>query len=221
MKRGAAAATQPKASATAVCDRGKPVVCPSIALPGDGAPSDRAAPDPLIARALAGDRPAWAALIAQHDRVVMVSLLARGVAMELARELTQETWLRLIEQQRCGRLHDLRLPGLAITLARFLFLTGLRAVRPVEQPPQRPLALAPDPGPSIEDRLLGREQLSRAEQALAACSPSARQTFALIYDEPSLPHAEVAQRLGLSLQRVRQTLCEVRKRIRSALEGDA
>jgi RNA polymerase sigma-70 factor (ECF subfamily) len=35
-----------------------------------------------------------------------------------------------------------------------------------------------------------------------------------------LSHAEVAKKVGLSLQRVRQILCEVRKELREALEGE-
>jgi RNA polymerase sigma-70 factor (ECF subfamily) len=39
----------------------------------------------------------------------------------------------------------------------------------------------------------------------------------LIYENPDLPHAEAAAQVGLSVQRVRQILCEVRKRLRAVL----
>jgi RNA polymerase sigma-70 factor (ECF subfamily) len=179
----------------------------------------------LVAEALRGERGAWAELVRRHDRRVMVALLARGVRVERARDLVQETWLRLMQQQAQGRLRELKLPGLAIAQAQFLLLDELR------QRTRREDGEAPADAPGLEllasplanplERLVGREQLRRAEQALQDCSPSARRTFALVYDNPGLPQGEVAQRLGLSLQRVRQTLCEVRKRIRLAIEGDA
>src|SRR5689334_10042253 len=49
----------------------------------------------LSRRALAGDRAAWDALVARHHRRVVVSLLARGVRVDRAHELAQETWARL------------------------------------------------------------------------------------------------------------------------------
>jgi DNA-directed RNA polymerase specialized sigma24 family protein len=39
-----------------------------------------------------------------------------------------------------------------------------------------------------------------------------------VYEDPGVPHAEVAVKVGLSVQRVRQILCEVRKTLREALE---
>jgi DNA-directed RNA polymerase specialized sigma24 family protein len=115
----------------------------------------------------------------------------------------------------------MKLPGLAIAQARFLLLSGRRAAGSLEVLAPQAMPAAIDGGPSVEDRLLGREQLRRAQQALAACSPSAQRTFGLVYEQPGLAHAEVARQMGLSLQRVRQILCEVRQRIRSAIEGDS
>jgi RNA polymerase sigma-70 factor (ECF subfamily) len=46
--------------------------------------------------------------------------------------------------------------------------------------------------------------------------------FELVYDHPELGYAEVAAQVGLSVQRVKQIVFEVRKRLRGALaEGDA
>jgi RNA polymerase sigma-70 factor (ECF subfamily) len=55
---------------------------------------------------------------------------------------------------------------------------------------------------------------------LSACSDSAKKVFRLAYGGDGLSHAEVAERVGLSLQRVRQILCEVRAKLRTALEGE-
>jgi RNA polymerase sigma-70 factor (ECF subfamily) len=186
------------------------------------APTDEGA---LAERALAGDRKAWDALIARHHRRVVVSLLAKGIRVDRAHELAQETWARLVQQQQRGLLTELRLPNLALTQAAFLAADDARRSRrealsgPVEELPERQQPV--DPSASAEKRLLSEEQLARAHEALAGCSPSARNVFLLACDGQELPHAEVAARVGLSVQRVRQILCEVRKKLRTALEEES
>ncbi len=185
----------------------------------------QAGEDELSQRALAGDRRAWDALIARHHRRVVVSLLAKGVRVDRAHELAQETWTRLIQQQQRGLLTELRLPNLAITQASFLAADEARRARReaisgnVEELPERQHPV--DPSVSAERRLVSEEQLAKAHQALAGCSPSARSVFLLACDGQELPHAEVAARVGLSVQRVRQILCEVRKKLRTALEEES
>ncbi len=179
----------------------------------------------LSRRALGGDRDAWNTLISRHQHRVVVSLLARGVRVDRARELAQETWTRLIQQQQKGLLSELKLPHLALTQAAFLAADEARRARrealqaPVEELPesQHPV----DPAASAERRLLSEEQLARAREALGQCSTSAQRVFHLACDGQELPHAEVAARVGLSVQRVRQILCEVRKKLRGALEEEA
>jgi len=54
--------------------------------------------------------------------------------------------------------------------------------------------------------------------ALTTCSLTARKVFGLVYGKPGGNAAAAAQQLGLSLQRVRQILCETRAHLRRALE---
>jgi RNA polymerase sigma-70 factor (ECF subfamily) len=132
--------------------------------------------------------------------------------------------MRLIEQQRAGRLTQLVLPGLAIAQAAFFSLESARR----ESSRHEPLPLdgvreatdLVDPAADAEARLVSGERLERAEQVLSRCSASARAVFQLAYGGEGLSHAQVAEKVGLSLQRVRQILCEVRKELRTALEGD-
>jgi len=174
----------------------------------------------LVARALDGDRDAWGALIARHDHRVVLSLLARGIAIGPARELAHQTWIRLIDRQRAGRLARLELPGLAVRQAAFLALDAARGARPevLSLDQAEDDAAFIDPDASIEDRLIRREELERAQAELERCSPLARRLFALVYANPGMSHAEAARQAGLSVQRVRQTLCEVRARLRVAIE---
>lgn len=178
-------------------------------------------PEPqLLALAQRGDRDAWGVLIKRHDHRVVLSLLARGLRLDQARELAHQTWIRLIAQQDAGRLERIDLPGLAIRQAGFLALDAVRRRDPAAHDPLPDTAAVVDPEASIEERLIRREELARVQAELARCSPVARELFALLYGDPEMRHAEAARRLGLSVQRVRQTLCEVRARLRAAIETE-
>ena len=178
----------------------------------------------LCERALNGDGGAWNALIHKHNHRVVVSLLARGVRIDRAKDIAQETWIRLIEQQRAGRLAALVLPGLAVAQAAFFSLEHARRdgarYAPVPLETTREAVDLVDPAADAETRLVTGERLERAEQVLAGCSRSARAVFQHAYGGEGLSHAQVAEKVGLSVQRVRQILCEVRKELRTALEGD-
>lgn len=174
----------------------------------------------LASLALDGLGEAWNTLIKRHNHRVLVSLLARGIPMDRAKELVQETWLQLIEQQRRGRLQRIELPGLAIRQAFFLAMADLRRRHPGRAEPltafpvEVPVAVVD----SVEREILTKQQLAQAQRALGECSESARQVFRLLYEDPDRAHLDVANEVGLSIQRVRQIICEVRKKLRPILE---
>jgi RNA polymerase sigma factor (sigma-70 family) len=171
--------------------------------------------------ALLGHREAWDALIARHTPRVVLALLAIGLPATRARELAGDAWMRLVEQQRRGRIQRLELPGLAIAQARFLALEGNRAE--AASHPSLPLDVAEsvaDPHPTPEDRLLSSEQLGRARDVLATCSRSHERVFRLVYGPRGMSQADVARQLNLSVERVRHILMELRKKLRSAIEED-
>ena len=178
----------------------------------------------LCASALRGEREAWSALVQRHNQRVVVALLSRGVRIDRAKDIAQESWIRLVEQQRQGRLERLQLPGLAISQATFLWLesarreTAARRHEPIDEPAIA--ATLADPRDDAESRMVTEERVDCAVEVLASCSDSARKVFRLVYGGDGLSHAEVAERVGLSLQRVRQILCEVRAKLRIALEGE-
>jgi RNA polymerase sigma-70 factor (ECF subfamily) len=169
----------------------------------------------------------WKEAIQCHDRRVVLTLLARGVRLDRARELAHETWLRLIEQHRAGRLSHVKLPGLAVTQALFLAKDDFRRERLRErsaassaeaEPGGIAWATAAAEPADIERRLIDRQGLERAARALGTCSPADQRVFDFCYQNPELGQAEAAARLGLSTQRIRQTLCKVRKVLRQAIE---
>jgi RNA polymerase sigma-70 factor (ECF subfamily) len=208
-------------------DSSPDVQAPARAVRSAAAAKPAADDKALCARALAGDEEAWNALVTKHDHRVVVSLLARGVRIDRAKDIAQEAWIRLVEQQRAGRLSHLTLPGLAIAQAAFLSLEAARrdgrgeSLVAHEADAARYATDLVDPAADAETRLLTTERLERAERVLGGFAPNAREVFRLAYGGEGLSHAVVAERVGLSLQRVRQILCEVRKELKDALESEA
>jgi RNA polymerase sigma-70 factor (ECF subfamily) len=196
------------------------LACPRPHHPAPVTPHADKPEQQVVELARAGDREAWDELIARHDHRVVLSLLARGVRLARARELSQQTWMRLYEQERAGRLERLELPGLAVRQAAFLALEDARRREPdaVDATPE--LAALTDPSASIEERLIRRDELRRAQAELERCPPSARRVFSFIHANPDMRHADAARELGLSVQRVRQILCEVRARLRAAIHSE-
>jgi RNA polymerase sigma factor (sigma-70 family) len=189
-------------------------------LAGGDEPAARAA---VPSRVRGTDRD-WGRLIETHQHRVVMSLMATGLGLDRARELANEAWARLMEKDRKGALTKLELPGLAIVQARFLAWDERR--RDLAQRRQQPLPeesaseeLLVDGRPDPEQRLLTRQRVRQALEAVATSPPTAQRLFRLLYADPSLPHARAAEELGLSVQRVRHVLCELRKRVRDALEG--
>jgi RNA polymerase sigma factor (sigma-70 family) len=166
----------------------------------------------------------WQLLIERHHHRVVLGLVASGFEFDRARDLANEAWVRLMEKDRTSGLGELKLPGLAIVQARFLAWDERRreSMRTRHQPGDSPGGeeLVVDRQPSPEQRMLSRQQVQQALEVVAASGTSAQRLFRLLYAEPSLSHARAAEQLGLSVQRVRQILCELRRRVRDVLEGD-
>lgn len=163
------------------------------------------------------EKAAWDDAIRRHDRRVYLSVLAMGVTPDRAREVVQATWARLMEQHASGAIVQLEFPGLAIRQARFIALNDLQR-RKIEM---RVLSSLPEstPAPEVERVVASRQEIERVLDALGTCSSTAKQVFRLVYATPGGNCASAAKMLGLSLQRVRQILCETRAHIRKTLEG--
>ena len=187
----------------------------------------RLSKEELEAQALEGHAEAWDEIIRRHTHRVVVVLLARGVPLDVAEELTQEAWLRLVQQQRAGHLHTLQFPGLAIAQARWLAMEANRSRARREAIAGAPMSLhaqpqaleITDPALDPEQRTQQRQLLEAVQKELRRCPPRAQQIFRAVYGMEARRPAEVARDLGLSVQRVRQILCEVRARLRHALDG--
>ena len=176
----------------------------------------------IAARALEGQSSAWDEIVRRHSHRVLLALLARGVPWDAAHDLVQEVWLRLVRQQHAGRLQSLALPGLAIAQAGWLAREAGRTKRRHETIMSgREVVTVDDvdhdPGADPEQQAIRRERLDRIREELEVCPPRARQIFLAVYGPEGRSPAEAARAFGLSVQRVRQAVCEVRARVRAAL----
>lgn len=161
----------------------------------------------------------WKAAIARHDHALVLSLLASGLRLDDARDVAQEAWLRVIEASATGRLTHLELPGLVIRQASFIVLDRQRASTLRTHVPEDEAATLPA-DERADHQAHARELLATLEAGLATATPRQREVFFTVLAAPDAGHRELAARRGLSLQRFRQVLCDVRARLRRALEED-
>lgn len=159
----------------------------------------------------------WSALIAKHNHTVVLALLSHGFRIHQARDIAHDAWAKLFEARHAGKLATFELPGLAIRQALFLAADLRRELGRPAIPLESACDLL-DLHATPETRLEWKQQLARTETAAAGLSERTQKVFATVLDNPDVPHALLAQRLGLSLQRLRQTLCEARARLKGALE---
>lgn len=165
----------------------------------------------------------WGPIIRAHQHRVLMSIVGMGIPFARAQEVAQATWARLIEQRRAGQLKEAKYPGLALAQARYLALEEHRKLRRETKTVESlhvsktisDLAVV-DP----EGLIQTKEQLARAPEIIKSSAPSAQRVFLMVYQDPGRPHAEIAEQVGLSVQRVRQILCEVRRELRRAMERE-
>ncbi len=159
----------------------------------------------------------WKDAVAAHDHSLILALLSAGLRLDEARDVAQEAWLKVMEASAEGRLSRIELPGLVIRQASFIVSDRQRArrVRNAQPLHQAEALAAPD---DAESGLHTRELLKTVGVELASASPRAQSVFWAAFHAPELGHGALAQVEGLSVQRFRQVLCEVRAKLRRAVE---
>lgn len=159
----------------------------------------------------------WKKAVAEHDHRLIISLLAAGLRLDEARDVAQEAWLRLIEAASTGRLESVELPGLVIRQASFIVADRSRARRLRPQGALREAESHPS-AQDVEAQSHARQLLETVRLELAVVSPRAQSVFLAVLHDAELGHRALAEREGVSLQRFRQVLCEVRAKLRQAVD---
>lgn len=175
----------------------------------------------VIERCAAGDGAAWNDFIARFE-----GTLRRGIAQAfggagprrgLAEDLLQEVYCRLLEGdarrlRRCRERNETAIRAYLVRLARNVAIDHLRSRRTVRRgrrhlvvqaPPGSGLERAPDRRPSIEDRLILRQQgrrfLRSCRRAAAGRAENRNVRILALAFLAGLTSQEISRRLGLSL----------------------
>ena len=176
-----------------------------------------AALDAEVTAAIAGDRDAFARLVAATSSLVTAITLSETRDVELARDAAQDVYLQV-----WAGLGGLRQPGsflpwlrtAARRQARRLSLQRTRRARGAEA--DAALEQAVDAGPGPGERLLDAERASLVRSALEALPDEARETLILYYREGH-SSAQVGRLLGLSDAAVQQRLSRARSKVREEI----
>ncbi len=154
-----------------------------------------------------------------HARALRGYLARRLGDSQLAADLVQESFLRLAEQQRQGRVQHS--PGYLYQIARNLLVDHLR-----KQARRNTHSLAPEMLADLEDPLGCLETLAMAEQqrqalrdAMASLPPRTREVLQLNRLE-GLTHAEVARKMEISDSCVQKHLARGLAIIMQRLQSD-
>lgn len=164
-----------------------------LPFPGAAAPAPLEArgDDELMLLAAAGERAAFAVLVARHARR-LIGYAAKMLGDNArAEELVQEVWLQLWNARQTYR-GDGRFLVFVYTITRNRCRNAYRdASRRVRTGPQLDEASFPDGSPGQLDVLVEREQARRLYDALARLPEKYREPLVLRFSE-GLDHAEIA-----------------------------
>jgi RNA polymerase sigma factor (sigma-70 family) len=160
-------------------------------------PADPTVSD-LVARAKAGDRQAWDALIERYAPLIWSICRRNRLGRADADDVAQSVWLRLVDQ--LDRVRDpAALPGWLATTAR---RECLRVLGATHGPRATMYALdvesLPDERAGVADQgLLTAERHAALREAFDQLPPNGKQLISLLIADPPLPYADISARLGI------------------------
>lgn len=174
----------------------------------------------LVARLRAGDPDAFDALYdALHGRVF--NFLARlSNSREVAEDLSEETWLRLVTHAQRLR-PDTRVAAWLFTVARNLYTSYCRSRLLEDAHATELLGLWPGGSPQRTplEAVEANEAQRQIARALAALPAGHREALLLVGVEGLSP-ADAAAACGISPEAMRQRLCRARALLARRLEDD-
>jgi RNA polymerase sigma-70 factor (ECF subfamily) len=169
----------------------------------------------LAARVTAGDVDAESALVSHFSPRIYAMMVARTRSPDLARDLTQETLIAVLQATRDGRIRDTdRVAAFVHGVARNIANNHFRHVRGRAEE-------------SIDDHFEGlravddgptRERQAIVSRGLEELSPSDRQILLLTLLDGMKP-GEIAARLGLTAEVVRGRKSRAQRRMAVAIEA--
>ncbi|KJK16412.1 RNA polymerase sigma factor [Pseudomonas sp. 2(2015)] len=154
----------------------------------------------------------------RDHRSWLLAWLRRNIACaERAEDLSQDTFVRLLGREQLPAPREPR--AFLLAIAKGLLFDHFRRAA-LEQAYLAELMLIPEAEqPSAEEQHLILEDLKAIDRLLGKLSSKARAAF--LYNRlDGLGHAEIAERLGVSVSRVRQYLAQGMRQCYVALYGE-
>jgi len=179
---------------------------------------DREAELGLVERLRGGDTAAFDAVFDAYHAALFRFLCRLGRRRDVAEDLLEETWLRLVANVRSLR-PDTHLGPWLFTVARNLYWSYCRAHLPREARTVELLDFWPlaDERPSPFESAAASELQERLERALAALPPRHREVLLLVAVE-GLTGPEAAAVCGVTPEAFRQRLSRARAALLEQLE---
>ena len=175
----------------------------------------------LVARLRGGDEQAFDRVHAEYNTRLFNFLARLSRRREVAEDLLDETWLRLVDHAH--RLKpDTRLGPFLFTVARNLYVSYCRSRLIEDSHTANLIGLWPlgTPQPSPFESTVASETGHRIDAALAALPATYREAILLVAVEGMKP-ADAAAVCGISPEAMRQRVSRARAMIGRSLEGDA
>ena len=173
----------------------------------------------LVERLRHGDPEAFDVVYEAHRARIYGFLVRLSRHRDVADDLLEETWLRLVS--KAGTLRpDTRLAPWLLTVARNLYWSHCRSQR-VDEEGRGSIGLWPavPAEPSPYDTVVGHQLANRLERAIAALPLRHREALLLVATEGLTP-AEAAEACGITPEALRQRLARARAAVALALASD-
>jgi RNA polymerase sigma factor (sigma-70 family) len=151
----------------------------------------------MVRRAARGDQRAWERLVDQYARLIWAMTREFKLPESDAADVSQATWLRLLEH--IDRLdHPDRVGSWLASTARNECLRSLAARKRVI-PVQDDVTLKADItcAPEIDERLLADERAADVREALSHLPCRWQQLLEMLMADPPATYAEISDKLGL------------------------
>ncbi|WCK05676.1 sigma-70 family RNA polymerase sigma factor [Agrobacterium tumefaciens] len=155
-------------------------------------------------------------LFLKHAKELTRSLRRRGLTEDSAADITQDTFLRMLNANPSGSSDNPR--AYLFRVSHNLVIDHQRRQRalPIDQISEEALLEVADPTPSAETALYDKQRLRISEAALAELPQRTRRAFEL-YRLEELTIAEVAPQIGLSSTQTWALIRGAYRHIRSRL----
>jgi RNA polymerase sigma factor (sigma-70 family) len=176
----------------------------------------------LVRRAARGDQEAWDELVRGHAGLVWTVARLHGLSPSDAADVSQFTWLRLVEHIRGLREPERLAAWLATTARRESRRVARRAALQVPMEDlDRSGVGGDDPPPPADSRALLAERDARLWEAFRRLTPRCRELLGLLLmTDDDLSYAEVGGTLGMPVGSIGPTRARCLACLRRAVGAD-